>query len=112
MKKPASILFIFVLALGLVAADQNHVSADGLFQPGQFQPGLSQPIIASGPYRAHLRSLPITARPNRPFHVYGNSVRRIHKWIHSGRPDAAYYNAFQLPLQHALPHHSTKYCGW
>ncbi|QEG24858.1 hypothetical protein MFFC18_47810 [Mariniblastus fucicola] len=26
--------------------------------------------------RAHIRSLPITQRPSRPFHFYGNAVRR------------------------------------
>ncbi len=26
--------------------------------------------------RAYIRSLPITERPNRPFHFYGNAVRR------------------------------------
>jgi hypothetical protein len=29
--------------------------------------------------RAAIRSMPITQRPNRPGHVYGNSVRLLHR---------------------------------
>lgn len=41
-------------------------------------PGWSPNIIATGPQREHLRSLPIEQRPNRPLHFYGNTVRRLH----------------------------------
>jgi len=40
--------------------------------------GWSPVIIARGEYRAQLKSMPIEARPMRPFHFYGNMVRRIH----------------------------------
>lgn len=33
-------------------------------------------------YRAQIRSMPITQRPNRFGHVYGNNVRRVHHWRH------------------------------
>jgi len=35
-------------------------------------------IIKRGPDRQTTNSMPITQRPNRPFHFYGNTVRRIH----------------------------------
>jgi hypothetical protein len=28
--------------------------------------------------RQQIRSMPLTQRPNRPGHIYGNNVRRIH----------------------------------
>ncbi|MBM4003621.1 MAG: hypothetical protein FJ295_10090 [Planctomycetes bacterium] len=34
------------------------------------------PIVASGEQRAQIKSLDILDRPNRPLHVYGNTVRR------------------------------------
>jgi len=40
--------------------------------------GWSPVIIATGPYRHQLQSLPIERRPNRPLHFYGNAVRRSH----------------------------------
>ena len=30
--------------------------------------------------RAHVRSMPLLERPNRPGHFYGNTVRRLHHW--------------------------------
>ena len=41
-------------------------------------PTWSPNIIATGPQREHIRSLPIEQRPNRPLHFYGNTVRRLH----------------------------------
>jgi hypothetical protein len=41
-----------------------------------------RPIVV-GPARQQIKSLPIEDRPNRPLHVYGNSVRRRH---HRGAP--------------------------
>lgn len=36
-------------------------------------------IVTFGPTREQLKNTPITQRPNRPLHVYGNSVRRRHR---------------------------------
>lgn len=36
----------------------------------------SGPIIATGENRVEIKSLPIESRPNRPLHIYGNTVRR------------------------------------
>ena len=35
-------------------------------------------IVTFGDSRDEIKSTPITQRPNRPLHVYGNSVRRRH----------------------------------
>jgi hypothetical protein len=35
-------------------------------------------IVTFGDSRDELKSTPIAQRPNRPLHVYGNSVRRRH----------------------------------
>lgn len=36
------------------------------------------PIIATGDLRRQIAATPIVERPNRPLHVYGNTVRRRH----------------------------------
>lgn len=36
------------------------------------------PVIATGELRQQISATPIVARPNRPLHVYGNTVRRRH----------------------------------
>ncbi len=33
-------------------------------------------VITFGDTREQIKSTPVTARPNRPLHVYGNTVRR------------------------------------
>lgn len=33
-------------------------------------------------YRSHVRSMPLLERPNRPGHIYGNNVRRLHHFRH------------------------------
>lgn len=36
-------------------------------------------VIVVGEAREQLKAVPITQRPNRPLHVYGNAVRRRHQ---------------------------------
>lgn len=38
----------------------------------------SYPIIATGKQREQIKAIPITQRPYRPLHFYGNSVRRAY----------------------------------
>ncbi|WP_153557049.1 hypothetical protein [Roseimaritima sediminicola] len=45
---------------------------------GAAEPHWSPVIVARGHYRQHLEHTPITMRPYRPFHFYGNTVRRLH----------------------------------
>lgn len=42
------------------------------------EPGWSPVIIATGTYRQKLEQTPIVNRPYRPFHFYGNTIRRMH----------------------------------
>ena len=42
------------------------------------EPGWSPVIIATGAYREQIRATPIELRPYRPFHIYGNTIRRMH----------------------------------
>ena len=42
------------------------------------EPGWSPVVIATGEYRQQLQATPIELRPYRPFHFYGNTVRRRH----------------------------------
>jgi hypothetical protein len=40
--------------------------------------GFDPRVITFGTERDQIKNLPIEKRPNRPLHVYGNSVRRRH----------------------------------
>jgi hypothetical protein len=40
--------------------------------------GFDPRVVTFGESREEIKSTPITQRPNRPLHVYGNSVRRRH----------------------------------
>ena len=42
------------------------------------EPTWSGGVIVRGEEREKIRSLPIEERPYRPFHFYGNTVRRMH----------------------------------
>lgn len=60
-----------ILFAALMAA---AVIPDSVF--GASQAGFDPRIVTFGPARQEIKSTPITQRPNRPLHVYGNSVRR------------------------------------
>jgi hypothetical protein len=40
--------------------------------------GFDPRVVTFGSERDQIKSIPIEKRPNRPLHVYGNSVRRRH----------------------------------
>ena len=48
------------------------------------QTGFDPRIVTVGPAREQLKNTPITQRPYRPLHVYGNTVRRRHSRGSSG----------------------------
>ena len=56
-----------VILVAAVAA-ATAVSAEGA--------GFDPRVITFGSERDQIKSIPIEQRPNRPLHVYGNSVRR------------------------------------
>ncbi len=66
MKKLAYLAFFSVL----VSVSSDSASAA--------EPGWSPVIVATGSYREQIQSTPIEKRPYRPFHFYGNAVRRNH----------------------------------
>jgi len=43
-----------------------------------FASGFDPRIVTFGSERDQIKSTPIEKRPNRPLHVYGNSIRRRH----------------------------------
>jgi hypothetical protein len=62
------ITLLTLLAVVLLAAD-----------PAQGQePGWKGTIVAVGAERTKIQSTEIRKRPYRPFHIYGNTVRRLH----------------------------------
>jgi hypothetical protein len=61
-------------ACGLAAVPAEFVSRGS-------SAGFDPRIVTMGEARAEIKSKPITQRPNRPLHVYGNTVRR-----RAGRP--------------------------
>lgn len=42
------------------------------------EPGWSSDVVVTGPTRQRIQSTPIVHRPYRPFHIYGNTIRRLH----------------------------------
>lgn len=57
-----------VVVLVVAAATTTPCSASG-FDPR---------VVTFGDERDQIKSTPIEKRPNRPLHIYGNSVRRRH----------------------------------
>ncbi|MFG0290271.1 MAG: hypothetical protein ACF8CQ_18980 [Rhodopirellula sp. JB044] len=66
--KPLRYAFVAAFFATFAAADAATAAS----------PGWSPVIIARGAYRDQIKSMPIEQRPNRPFHFYGNTVRRRH----------------------------------
>lgn len=62
-------LGVFFLLLIFVMGDVSAMAASA---------NTSYPIIATGKQREQIKAIPITQRPYRPLHFYGNSVRRAH----------------------------------
>ena len=52
--------------------------ASGLFASaaGAAEPGWWGRVVAPEPIRSQIKSTPIIYRPYRPFHFYGNTIRR------------------------------------
>ncbi len=63
------------------------------------EPGWSCVVIATGEYREQIKATPIEMRPYRPFHFYGNTVRR------------KYHRGTALPVPRSLANHIGKRHG-
>lgn len=69
------------LRVVMVAMLFSFVGGSGVAQAAP-PTGWKSNIILRGPERAAVKSMPIEKRPNRPLHVYGNTIRRME---HRGR---------------------------
>jgi len=62
---------VVLAALIAAAVAPAHVEAAGT--------GFDPRIVTFGESRDQIKSTPITQRPYRPLHVYGNTIRRRHQ---------------------------------
>lgn len=69
MKPVIRVFLVFCVATLATPTNSEAISS---------QPGWSPVIVATGNYRQQLQATPIEYRPNRPLHIYGNTVRRRH----------------------------------
>ena len=79
-------LAAFILSVGLLFVNSNAASADSSDSASAAapnaasatskEPGWLGVVIARGELKQWIDSTPIVDRPNRPFHFYGNTVRR------------------------------------
>ena len=63
-------LAVTLAPVGVQAETTSHRSGG--------EPSWTHGVVRTGPERDAIKSLPITARPYRPLHFYGNTVRRLH----------------------------------
>ena len=72
------ILFVVMLVASTFVAD--FALADGALVPSRNkkEPGWEGQVVLRGEEREKVKSLPITQRPNRTGHFYGNTIRRLH----------------------------------
>ncbi|WP_437226863.1 hypothetical protein SH661x_000050 [Planctomicrobium sp. SH661] len=57
-------------------------------------------VFARGALREQLDATPIELRPYRPFHFYGNTVRRVH---YRGTPFPRFGEVIATPARAAMP---------
>ena len=68
-----------VCRIALVAGLVANVAPIGAQADGaQGEPNWTHGVVRTGAEREAIKSLPITKRPYRPLHFYGNTVRRLH----------------------------------
>lgn len=65
-------LAAFILSTGVLLAVPNRAAAA---EPSN-EPGWLGVVVARGELKQWIDATPIVDRPNRPFHFYGNAVRR------------------------------------
>ncbi len=98
-------LATFILGTGLLIAVPNMASAAG------DEPGWLGIVVARGELKQRIESTPMVERPNRPFHFYGNTVRReYYRGNPLPRPDdlikggaAPDFQTLDLHAQYRLP---------
>ncbi len=73
----------FLLAAANVSAQQTQIT-NSISGVRSSSPGFVPRIFKTPLERRQLRSVPIINRPNRPGHIYGNTVRRLYYGRSSG----------------------------
>jgi len=68
MSKIAAVVVYLAVVVGSSLGNRSNAA----------EPGWSPVIIATGEYRNQIKSIPVEQRPYRPFHFYGNTIRRNH----------------------------------
>jgi len=63
----------FILGTSVLFAAPGAASEN---QTGSGEPGWLGVVVARGELKQQIEATPIEDRPNRPFHFYGNTVRR------------------------------------
>ena len=71
-----AVAFIGCLTIGSEAHAAGHHPL--IVTPAIRATGWAPNTLVFGAERAKIKSMHILARPNRPLHFYGNTVRRIH----------------------------------
>ena len=69
-------LAAFILSTGILFAVPHQASAASVNSADSDEPGWLGVVVARGELKEWIDSTPIVERPNRPFHFYGNTVRR------------------------------------
>ena len=67
-----------LLWIGAVAASLCAAGLIGAEPAGGGEPGWTPRIVTLGAERERVNSLEIAERPYRPFHFYGNTLRRLY----------------------------------
>ena len=92
VKESISTGFYLLLAMAVLLANQDMQASSAQ------QPSWSPVVIARGAYRQQIKSLPIEMRPNRPFHFYGNAIRREHY-----RSTSSAQHSYGVPTNYPAP---------
>lgn len=71
------LLSLVAFSLFGIGSSAQTVQADVYLRPATVV-FASQPINREAISRESIRHMPLLMRPNRPFHFYGNTVRRLH----------------------------------
>ncbi len=69
--------FAFLIVAGMIASPVVMDASAANPRPNG-EPSWTHGVVRVGEERDAIKSLPITERPYRPLHFYGNTIRRMH----------------------------------
>lgn len=67
-----------VVLLGMVVVTSGVAFGQAPSRRANGEPTWTYGVVRTGDERDAIKSLPVTERPYRPLHFYGNTVRRLH----------------------------------